>query len=108
MISVTEFEDDAGAKSSKHDHSVPSETNREIILQWLINLLDSIEFGDKSASGPFFADKFPLQNLELAKQVFIYQMLNKSRVFFFLFLPKSLRPKITIYIGSWLYLFSSR
>eukprot|EP00750_Incisomonas_marina_P014369 INCI17646.1.p1 GENE.INCI17646.1~~INCI17646.1.p1 ORF type:complete len:554 (-),score=94.88 INCI17646.1:1129-2790(-) len=73
MTSLCDFESDdaieSGSLSSPRKQRVPTAVEREAALDWLIDVLARAEEADKSAAGPFVADKFGLQAHELAKQV---------------------------------------
>ena len=63
MLTPQEYQDDSSTAAN-----VPP-SQRERVLEWMMDVLTHAEQGDKSGAGPFIADKFPLQDLELAKQV---------------------------------------
>jgi len=80
MVSLLEFEDDdtlgsaappplPNPQATSPIQRVPTHEDREMALDWLLDVLGRAELGDKSGSGPFVADKFPLQSYELAKQL---------------------------------------
>lgn len=100
MISETEFEDDDTIMASSQKYDIPSDATRTVALRWLIKTLQTVELGDKSASGPFKADKFPLQNLELCKQVQIFDEYIKqmpSSMMFYIISALSCHVQSTFY-----------